>query len=72
MDTSIEMPGKKLMLFRLALPSRTARPNQAAVHTRWSPGSETVLFTFRRVKEKWKCVAASDEKSRGHVTTGSR
>jgi hypothetical protein len=67
-----KFPGKKLMLSRLALPSRTAHHNQAAVRAPWSPGNETVLFAFRKVKEKWKCAAASDEKSRSHVTTGSR
>ena len=67
-----KLPGKKLKLFRVALPSRTARHNQAAVHTRWSPGDETVLFGFRKVNENWECVAASDEKSKGRVTTSSR
>jgi hypothetical protein len=66
-----KLSGKSVRIFRAALPSRTSRHNQAAVHTTWSPGNETVLFGFRRMNEKWECVAASDEKSRGHVTTGT-
>jgi len=66
-----KLPGKKLKLFRVALPSRTARHNQAAVHTHWSPGNETVLFGFRKLNQKWACVAASDEKYRGRITTSS-
>ena len=67
-----KLPGKKSILFRVAIPSRTARHKQAAVHTRWSPGGETVFFGFRKVNEKWACVAASDEHSRGHVGRGFR
>ena len=63
-----KLPRKKLKTLRVALPSRTARHNQAAVHTRWSPGNETVLFGFRKTNEKWDCVAASDEKSSGRIT----
>jgi hypothetical protein len=66
-----KLPGKSVRIFRAALPSRTSRHNQAVVHTMWSPGNETVFFGFRKINEKWECVAASDEQSRGHVTTGS-
>jgi|SRR5579863_916805 len=58
---------KKLRLFQIAIPSRTRRHKQAAVHTRWSTASKSVIFGFRKLDEKWKCVAVSDEKSRGPV-----
>ncbi|HEV2306249.1 MAG TPA: hypothetical protein VGR93_12065 [Candidatus Acidoferrales bacterium] len=64
-----KLPGKKVKLFQAALPSRTLRHKQAAVHTRWSTASKIVLFGFRKLNEKWKCVAASDEKSRGPAST---
>jgi hypothetical protein len=67
-----KLPGKRTELLRIAIPSRTARHNQAAVHARWSPGHETVLFGFREVSDKWKCVATSDEKSKGRVTGRAR
>jgi hypothetical protein len=67
-----KLPVKNLKVLRVALPSRTARHNQAAVDARWSPGEETVLSGFRKANEKWGCVAASDEKSRGRVATRSR
>lgn len=62
-------PGKKVNLFQIAIPSRTMRHKQAAVHTRWSTAGKSVLFGFRKSDGKWKCVAASDEKSRGPVLT---
>jgi hypothetical protein len=67
--TAVEkLPGKKTKVFRVAIPARTARHRQAAVHTQWPPDGETVLYGFRKVAEKWKCVAASDEKSRGRIS----
>jgi hypothetical protein len=62
-----KLPGKKVKLFRVALPSRTARHKQAAVHTRWFPGDETASFRFRKIDGRWECVAASDEKSEGRT-----
>jgi len=58
---------KRVNLFQIAIPSRTLRHKQAAVHTRWSTGSKSVLFGFRKLNGKWKCVAVSDEKVRGPV-----
>jgi hypothetical protein len=63
-----KLPGKRQIIFRVAIPTRTARHKQAAVHTRWSPGAETVLYGFRNVNGHWRCVAASDEKLRGHIS----
>lgn len=63
--------GKKMKLFQVAIPSRTSRHRQAAVHTRWSTASKSVLFGFRNLNGTWKCVAVSDEKSRGPVITPS-
>jgi hypothetical protein len=64
----LKLSGKRLKQFRVAVPSRTSRHQQAAVHTRWSPGNETVFYGFRKVNEKWKCVAASNEKSNGRIS----
>jgi hypothetical protein len=63
-----KLPGKRTKVFRVAIPARTARHKQAAIHTQWAPNGETVLYSFRKVVEKWKCVAASDEESRGPVS----
>jgi hypothetical protein len=87
-----KLPGKRQTIFRVALPARSARHKQAAVHSRWilgaeptqtarhqqaaahatmdsrwTPGAETVFYGFRNVDGQWKCVAASDEKLRGHI-----
>ncbi len=62
-----KLPGKKVNLFQIAIPSRTLRHKQAVVHSRWSTGSKSVMFGFRKLSEKWKCVAVSDEKARGPV-----
>jgi hypothetical protein len=66
-----KLPGKKTKVVRVAIPARTARHKQAAIHTRWAPNGETVLYGFRKVADKWQCVAASDEKSRGPVSVNS-
>jgi hypothetical protein len=67
-----KLPGKNIKVFRVAIPARTARHKQAAIHTRWTPNGETVLYGFRKVADKWQCVAASDENSRGPVRANSR
>ena len=63
-----KLSGKKQVVFRVAVPSRTARHKQAAVHSVWSPSGEWTLYGFRNVKDKWVCVAASDERERGRLT----
>jgi hypothetical protein len=65
--SATKLPGKNIQVFRVAIPTRTARHQQAAVHTRWRPNGETVLYGFRKLADKWQCVAASDEKSRGPI-----
>lgn len=66
-----KLPGKNVRVFRVAIPTRTARHRQAAIHTRLTPHGETVLYGFRKIAEKWECVAASDEKSRGRIVLNS-
>jgi hypothetical protein len=66
--SATKLPGKNLKVFRVAIPTRTARHKQAAIYTRWRPNGETVLYGFRKTRDKWQCVAASDEKSRGPVS----
>src|ERR1700722_18472156 len=63
-----KLPGKKTSVFRVAIPARTTRHTQAAIRTQWAPNGETVLYGFRRVAGKWKCVAASDEELKGPVS----
>jgi hypothetical protein len=64
---SDKMPREKSRVFRIAVPSRTARHNQAAIHTRWIPGVDDVLYGFRKIDGRWKWVAASDESVKGIV-----
>ena len=66
-----KLPGKNIKVFRVAIPARTVRHEQAAIHTRWAPNGETVLYGFRKVAGKWQCVAASDEKSRGPISVNA-
>ncbi len=63
------LSGKRRVIFRVAIPTRSSRHKQAAINTRWLPGDETVLYGFRRVNEHWKCVAASDQDDRGPVNS---
>jgi hypothetical protein len=63
-----KLPGKNIRVFRVAIPARTARHKQAAIHTRWTPNGETVLYGFRKVADKWQCVAASDGESKGPIS----
>jgi hypothetical protein len=66
-----KLPGKKTKVFRVAIPARSARHRQAVIHTRWTPDGQTVLFGFRKAADKWLCVAASDERSRGPASANS-
>jgi len=66
-----KLPGKNVKVFRVSIPTRTARHKQAAIHTRWLPGDETVLYGFRNLNGEWRCVAASDEVSRGRLLANS-
>lgn len=56
--------GKRCLVFRVAIPGRTARRLQAAVHTIWIPHSPTTneralkLFGFRKRRGKWWLIAS--------------
>ncbi len=63
-----KLPGKRIKTFRVAIPARTARHKHAAIHARWTPDGETILYGFRKISGKWKCVAASDERLRGGIS----
>ena len=59
--------GKRKLICRVALPTRTMRHNQAAINAIWSPGTPTnpdrkleVHYGFRKVAGEWKCVASSE------------
>ncbi|MGR3273909.1 hypothetical protein ACSYAD_02250 [Acaryochloris marina NIES-2412] len=54
---------KRRFLFRAALPTRTKRHLQAAVHRVWVPGKpsqadqkSTQFYGFRKLNEQWTCV----------------
>ena len=59
--------GKKQVVLRVAVPSRTAKHKQAAVHTVWSTSNQMKFYGFRNVAGMWRCVAASDEDRRGRI-----
>jgi hypothetical protein len=59
--------GRNQRTVRVAVPSRTTRHKQAAIHTLWMPSRETIFYGFRNRAEGWQCVAASDEKKNGRV-----
>jgi hypothetical protein len=50
-------------LLRVAIPARTARHRQAAVHTLWMTGKEKQrrYYGFRRKDGQWECTAVSGE-----------
>jgi hypothetical protein len=50
-------------LLRVAIPARTARHQQAAVHTLWMTGKEKQrrYYGFRRKDGRWECTAVSGE-----------
>ncbi len=59
--------GKKKLTRRIALPTRTARHNQAAVHAIWTPGSprhpnqkRVDYYGFRKINGVWRCVLPTD------------
>ena len=60
-------PSNKYIALRVALPARTARHKQAAVHTSWSTSHKPVFYGFRNIDGTWICVAASDEHERGRI-----
>ena len=56
--------GQRCLVFRVAIPARTARHSQAAVHTIWTPRSPTdrekvvQLFGFRKREGVWSLTAS--------------
>lgn len=59
-ETPAAPPTKRLRSVRVAVPSRTTRHRQAAVHTLWPSGTldakhkRTILFGFRNVNGVWE------------------
>jgi hypothetical protein len=72
-----QIPRKKRLILRVAIPSRTKIHNQTAIHTIWSPGTPTYakeqfakekltqFYGFRRKKDQWLCTAYRAYRKRG-------
>lgn len=62
-DCPLQTPTKRSSSVRLAIPSRTVRHPQAAVHAVWSRATidkkykRTVFYGFRRLEGGWRLVA---------------
>ncbi len=62
--------GEKCLIFRIAIPARTARRVQAAVHTLWTPHSPRTkekvirLHGFRKRVEAWSRTVSETLRSR--------
>jgi hypothetical protein len=75
-DCPLQPPTKRFSSVRLAIPSRTARHPQAAVHAVWSRATidtnhkRTVFYGFRKLEGSWKLVARS-ERGEGQNKRGS-
>jgi hypothetical protein len=61
-----EVSRKHSLVFRVALPARTARHVRAVAHTLWTPGSPTTPkkellqgYAFAKVNGQWQCVGTS-------------
>jgi hypothetical protein len=60
--------GKRCLVFRIAIPARTARRLQAAIHTIWTPHSPTSkdkvvkLYGFRKQAGTWSLTASEELK----------
>ena len=65
-DCPAHPPAQRFRSVRLAVPSRTVRHRQAAVHAVWSPATldpkdkRTVYYGFRQPGGVWKLVARTD------------
>jgi hypothetical protein len=61
-----EPPRKRFNSVRIAVPARTIRHRQAAVHTLWSPGTldakqdRTIFYGFRNLSGVWELKACSN------------
>lgn len=49
--------GKHRIEIRVAVPSRSARHQQAAIHSLWMPWNDTIFYGFRKRDVVWGCVA---------------
>lgn len=61
-----KLTGKKHLVFRAALPTRTSRHPQAAIHTIWTPSRLSGqkerfprVYGFRKIAGTWQCVASN-------------
>jgi hypothetical protein len=63
-------PAKRFISVRVAVPSRTTRHRQAAVHTLWPPGTldakrkRTVFYGLRNLNGVWERKACSRDRKR--------
>lgn len=75
-------PTKRFRSVRIAVPSRTARHRQAAVHAVWSAGTldpkdkRTVVYGFRKLESGWRLVARHEHgeglRKRQKASVGAR
>ena len=65
-----KLPTKRFISVRVAIPSRTTRHRQAAVHTLWPPRTldakreRTVFYGFRNLNGVWELKACSRDRER--------
>jgi len=52
--------GKDRLEIRVSIPARTARHNQAAIHSQWMPQNQLIFFGFRKEDDKWSLAARLD------------
>ena len=59
--------GKRKLVCRVALPTRTLRHNQAVINVLWSPGTPdnpdkklAMYYGFRKVDGEWRCVVSGE------------
>lgn len=53
--------GKRKLILRATVPTRTVRHKQAAIHTLWLPANDLIFYGFRKLRNVWQCVANSEE-----------
>jgi hypothetical protein len=60
--------GKQKTILRVAVPTRTARHAQAAIHSVWlRPRNKRMFWGFRKLGEEWRPVAVSDSRTQGRA-----